>query len=217
MVWVSIDSCSTETARNMVANRAADCGFVKLPLDRADISTFTLTASETVCVLPGDHPLAKHEFLTPEVLLAEPLVLLGFGTWSRRQIDDAFRERGVRPDVKLETHTVGSACAFAADGIGIAIVNALMARNFVRGHMVMRTFRPQILHEYAFMTSALAPMNRLAAALLEEARTYFDAPATGPGLDTLSGATDRHDTARQEQQTPSHATGASQLSRPKAF
>jgi DNA-binding transcriptional LysR family regulator len=79
----------------------------------------------------------------------------------------------------METHTVGSACAFAAEGIGIAIVNALMAKNFVRSGTVIRVFRPQILHEYAFMTSALAPMNRLAAALLEEARTYFG-EQTGP-------------------------------------
>jgi DNA-binding transcriptional LysR family regulator len=128
-------------------------------------------------VLPASHPLARHEFLTPEMLRAEPLVLLGFGTWSRRQIDDAFRERSVRPDVKMETHTVGSACTFAAEGIGIAIVNALMAKNFARSGTVIRVFRPQILHEYAFMISALAPMDRLAAALLEEARTYFSEQA----------------------------------------
>jgi DNA-binding transcriptional LysR family regulator len=113
-VRVSIDSRSTETARNMVANRTADCGFVKLPLDRADISTFTLSTSETVCVLPASHPLTRHEFLTPEMLRAEPLVLLRHVVTS--QIDDAFRERSVRPDVKMETHTVGSACAFAAEG-----------------------------------------------------------------------------------------------------
>jgi len=48
-----------------------------------------------------------------------------------------------------------------------------MAKNFARDGMAIRIFRPQILHEYAFMTSALAPMNRLAAALLEEAKVYF--------------------------------------------
>lgn len=176
-VRVTIDSRSTETARTMVANRTADCGFVKLPLDRADISTVVLSTSETVCVLPSDHPLAAEDVLTPERLRDVPLVLLGYGTWTRRQIDDAFRERNIRPEVKLETHTVGSACAFAAQGVGVAIVNALMADNFVRAGMTTRVFRPRILHEYAFMTSALAPMNRLAAALLEEAQTYFGAQA----------------------------------------
>ncbi|MBO9707297.1 MAG: LysR family transcriptional regulator [Caulobacter sp.] len=182
-VRVTIDSRSTETARAMVANRTADCGFVKLPLDRADISTVLLSSSETVCVLPEDHPLAAHEVLTPELLRSEPLVLLGYGTWTRRQIDDAFRERGVRPEVKLETHTVGSACAFAAAGLGIAIVNALLAGATVRPGMTLRVFRPQILHDYAFMTSALAPPGRLASALLEVTQDYFN------GLDgSLGGA-----------------------------
>ncbi|AAK23600.1 LysR family transcriptional regulator [Caulobacter vibrioides] len=172
-VRIAIESRSTATARAMVANRTVDCGFVKLPLDRSDISTVTLSTSETVCVLPDTHPLTAHEVLTPELLRGEPLVLLGAGTWTRRQIDDAFRERGVRPDVRVETHTVGSACALAAGGLGVAIVNALLADNFARPGVAIRVFRPQILHEYAFMTSALAPMNRLAAAFLEEAQTFF--------------------------------------------
>lgn len=172
-VRIAIESRSTATARAMVANRTVDCGFVKLPLDRSDISTVTLSTSETVCVLPDTHPLTAHEMLTPELLRGEPLVLLGAGTWTRRQIDDAFRERGVRPDVRVETHTVGSACALAAGGLGVAIVNALLADNFARPGVAIRVFRPQILHEYAFMTSALAPMNRLAAAFLEEAQTFF--------------------------------------------
>ncbi|MCA0355409.1 MAG: LysR family transcriptional regulator [Proteobacteria bacterium] len=172
-VRIAIESRSTETARAMVANRTVDCGFVKLPLERSDISTVTLSTSETVCVLPDAHPLAAHEVLTPELLRGEPLVLLGAGTWTRRQIDDAFRERGVRPEVRVETHTVGSACALAAGGLGIAVVNALLADNFARPGVAIRVFRPQILHEYAFMTSALAPMNRLAAAFLDEAQSFF--------------------------------------------
>lgn len=172
-VRVSIDSRSTETARAMVANRTADCGFVKLPMDRADISTVLLSSSETVCVLPEAHPLAAHSELTPQLLRGEPLVLLGYGTRTRRQIDDAFRACGARPEVKLETHTVGSACAFAAAGLGVAIVNALLATNYRKPGMTIRVFRPRILHDYAFMTSALAPPGRLANALLEQARGYF--------------------------------------------
>lgn len=172
-VRISIDSRSTETAKTMVVNRTADCGFAKLPLNRPEIATELVSATETVCILLRDHPLAAHEILTPQLLSHQPLIQLGHGSWTRARIDDAFKAAGLRPDVKLETHTVGSACAFAAQGLGIALANGLMARHFARDNTVVRVFRPQILHEYVFITSALAPMNRLARAFLEETKLYF--------------------------------------------
>jgi DNA-binding transcriptional LysR family regulator len=178
-VRISIDSRSTETAKAMVVNRTADCGFAKLPLNRPEIATELVSSTETVCVLRRDHPLARHEILTPQLLNHQPLIQLGHGSWTRALIDDAFKAAGLRPDVKLETHTVGSACAFASQGLGIALANGLMARHFTRENTVVRVFRPQILHEYVFITSALAPMNRLARAFLEEAKLYFaQQPAT---------------------------------------
>jgi DNA-binding transcriptional LysR family regulator len=172
-VRISIDSRSTETAKSMVVNRTADCGFAKLPLNRPEIATELLSSTDTVCVLRGDHPLARHEILTPQLLSGQPLIQLGKGSWTRTRIDDAFKSAGLLPDVKLETHTVGSAVAFAGKGLGIAMVNGLMARHFGRGDTVIRVFRPQILHQYVFMTSALAPMNRLARAFLDESKLFF--------------------------------------------
>ena len=179
-VRLSIDSRSVETAKSLVANRTVDCGFAKLPLDRPDIRTELLSVSETVCVLPTSHRLAGETTLTPELLRGEPLILLGRGRWSRLQIEAAFKAAGVPMDVRVETHTVGSACALAAHGLGVAVVNELMARACLGPSVVARVFRPQILHEYAFITSALAPMSRLAAALLEEARAHL-AQERGPG------------------------------------
>ena len=179
-VRISIDSRSTETAKAMVVNRTADCGFAKLPLNRPEIATELLSSTDTVCVLRGDHPLARHEILTPQLLSGQPLIQLGKGSWTRTRIDDAFKSAGLLPDVKLETHTVGSAVAFAGKGLGIAMVNGLMARHFGRGDTVIRVFRPQILHQYVFMTSALAPMNRLARAFLEESKLFFaNEPSAG--------------------------------------
>jgi DNA-binding transcriptional LysR family regulator len=172
-VRISIDSRSTETAKSMVVNRTADCGFAKLPLNRPEIATELLSSTDTVCVLRSDHPLAQHEILTPQLLSGQPLIQLGKGSWTRTRIDDAFKSAGLLPDVKLETHTVGSAVAFAGRGLGIAVVNGLMARHFVRGDTVIRVFRPQIMHQYVFMTSALAPMNRLASAFLDESKLFF--------------------------------------------
>lgn len=172
-VRLNIDSRSTETAKTLVATRSADCGFAKLPLDRPDIAAERIVSCDTICALPGGHRLAGEPFLTPEMLQDEPLILLGQGRQSRTLIEDAFRQARIRPTVKIETHTVGSACAFAANGLGIAVVNELMARSFLHKDLQLRPFRPEIRHEFVFITSALTPKSRLAEAFLEETRRYF--------------------------------------------
>jgi DNA-binding transcriptional LysR family regulator len=68
---------------------------------------------------------------------------------------------------------VGSACAYAGRGMGIAIVNELMAKSFLRDNLVLRPFRPKILHEFVFITSAWTPMSRLTQSFLDETRRYF--------------------------------------------
>lgn len=181
-VRISIDSRSTETAKTMVVNRTVDCGFGKLPLNRPEIATELLSSTDTVCVLRADHPLAQHEILTPQLLSGQPLIQLGKGSWTRSRIDEAFKSAGLLPDVKLETHTVGSAVAFAGRGLGVAMVNGLMARHFGRSDTVIRVFRPQILHQYVFMTSGLAPMNRLARAFLEESKLFFAQEPSATGV-----------------------------------
>jgi DNA-binding transcriptional LysR family regulator len=172
-VRLNIDSRSAETAKVLVATRAADCGFAKLPLDRPDILAEKIASCSTTCVLRRDHPLAQLPALTPMLLKDAPLILLGLGRWSRTQIDNAFKKAGVYPTVKIETHTVGAACAFAAKGLGIAVVNELMAASFLGKELVLREFKPEILHEFVFITSALSPASRLASAFFEETKRYF--------------------------------------------
>lgn len=172
-VRLTIDSRSIETTKSMIASGAADAGFIRLPFDRPDLRSEKLVSNETVCVVPADSPLAGAKALDPPALRDQSLIMLGLGGLSRAQIDAAFASAGVRPKVRIETHTVGSACAFCARGLGVAIVNELVARPFLRDGIVMRKFKPRIVQEYAFVTSASTAQNRLAKEFLEVARRHF--------------------------------------------
>jgi len=171
-VRVTIDPRDIDTARELVAARSADLGFYP-PGVYPGLHYEKFIESESVCVLPPDHPLCAHEVLGPAQLGGEPLVLTGKGRRGRHLIDDAFRRAGVYPRVRLETHTVGSACVFAGLGVGIAIVNELMARDYVSRGVVLRPFRPRVLHEYAFMTATAAPPSRVTQAFLAQCRASF--------------------------------------------
>ena len=165
-VHLSIDSHGVEVAKAMIASRAVDAGFVKLPHSRDDLHTETVLESETACVLHHSHPLAAQATIDAADLRGVPLVLLGQGQMFRAQVEMALADAGVVPRVKVETHTIASACALAARGVGVAIVNETLAAAYVRDGTVSRRFTPGIRHEYAFATSAGAERSRLAEAFL---------------------------------------------------
>jgi DNA-binding transcriptional LysR family regulator len=194
---VTLDSQSVEIARDMVALRAVDCGFVKLPADYPGLSCKPLLRAGTVCAIPDGHRLLRAERVTVRDLHREPLIVLGHGRASRKQIDDAFAAAGVTMNVRIETHTVSAACAFARSGLGIAIVNEMLAVLYAGSGIELRRFEPEFVHEYAFMTSADAPMTRVTQRFYEHCREFFARrgdefrlDAAAPGA-TVPGSTGR--------------------------
>jgi len=172
-VRLSIDARSFETSKELIATRVADCGFLRLPLDRPDLRTEKIVTSRTACVMAADHPLARIPTLTPAMLRGEPLILLGQGRLSRIEINGVFARDGVNPHVRLETHTIASACAFAERGLGIALVNEMLAAPYLRPGLVLTGFSPVVENEYAFVTSALSKPTQLTEQFLQQTRAHF--------------------------------------------
>jgi DNA-binding transcriptional LysR family regulator len=179
-VEFNIDSRSVETARTMIAMRYVDCGFVKLPIDESDLAVERIVANGSVCVMRRDHPLAALAAVTPADIGQHPLILLGAGRYWRTQVDAAFAAFGLRPVVAIETHTHGSACALAARGNGMAILNALLVKPYLDPALITRPFDPPITHEYAFAVSNVSRPSRLTEEFRKEVRHYFDARASQP-------------------------------------
>ncbi|CAM5255999.1 LysR family transcriptional regulator [Rhodanobacter lindaniclasticus] len=178
-IHINIDSRTRPTVMNLVATRTADCGFGKLPMDHPGIRLRPLVSSPTVCVLPPTHRLAKgRRPLGARDLAGEPLILVGHrGGDTRAQIAQAFQQAGVHPLVRLETRNVGAACALAAEGIGIAVVNELLSRHSLWTGVCIRPFEPAILQEYVFMSSANVRETPLTEAFYAHCRAQLAKPA----------------------------------------
>jgi DNA-binding transcriptional LysR family regulator len=172
-IKVNLEPRDGESLIELVAAKVADCAVTRLPIDHPTILVESLVTCGTVCVLPNGHALLSHERLSPTHLRRERLIMLGRGRESRRAIERAFSKDNVVPEVCLETHTVGSACAFAARGIGIAIVNEMMARACATPDVQLRPFIPNIMHEYGFLTSSLKPPSRTTDAFRRACRRHF--------------------------------------------
>ncbi|MDX1465737.1 MAG: HTH-type transcriptional regulator CysB [Halomonas sp.] len=75
------------------------------------------------CVLvPTGHPLAELETLTLEALADHPLVTYVFGFTGRSQLDDAFRARGLSPNVVLTAADADVIKTYVRLGMGVGIV-----------------------------------------------------------------------------------------------
>ncbi|MCW4153890.1 HTH-type transcriptional regulator CysB [Halomonas sp. 18H] len=75
------------------------------------------------CVLvPRDHPLAQLDTLTLEALAEHPLVTYVFGFTGRSQLDEAFRGKGLSPNVVLTAADADVIKTYVRLGMGVGIV-----------------------------------------------------------------------------------------------
>ncbi len=154
---VEIVSGSYEAIERAVLDGSADIGFVRVPSALADFDIVHTLATEAVCVLPLDHPLSARAQITLDDLRKEPLVLLGRQRALRTELDLAFRAAQFIPKVRIEVHSAGAACGFVAQGLGISIINSLLASHFSHLPIVCRPFRPRIAYTFGLAFRADQP------------------------------------------------------------
>lgn len=178
-VQVEVHSGPYDTIERMLLDERAEVGFLRLPSHRAGLTITPVIEAPTVCVMHSDHPLAAKSVVSVRDLAGVSLILLGRMRKPRREIDELFFTVGLRPQIRLEVHSVMSACAFAAHGLGVTLVNELMAKDFRHLPILMRPLKERLMHQFAFASSETAPMTITAQNFVEVATRHLQA-SLGP-------------------------------------
>ncbi|MFH8487493.1 LysR family substrate-binding domain-containing protein [Streptomyces longisporoflavus] len=150
-VPLTLVAVSPGEACELLRDRGADAGFVRLPVDGTDLSAIPLYTETTVVVIPKDHVVAAVDEVTADDL-ADEIVL--------HPLDDTLdwesglpgRPADERPD------TTADAIELVAAGVGVLIVPQSLARLHHRKDL---TYRPL----------AEAPESRIALSWPEDATT----------------------------------------------
>lgn len=153
----------TDTER-AILSRDADVGLVRLPMEMPGLQAIGCLESDAVCIMPKGHPLEKLEVVGPLDLEEVSLILLGRQRLIRHEIDMAFRQARVLPRVAVEVHSVGVACSFVAQGLGVSIVNALLASYCKDKKFSSRPFSPRITYKLGVATIENSPTAALGKA-----------------------------------------------------
>ncbi|MFF1653014.1 LysR family substrate-binding domain-containing protein [Streptomyces sp. NPDC058255] len=132
---LTLVAVSADEAFDVLRARGADAGFVRLPVDREDLSAIPLYSETTVVVVPKDHIVAAVDEVTSEDL-ADEVVL--------HPLDDTLdweRSAGTPPGQPAfeRPATTADAVDLVAAGIGVLVVPQSLARLHHRKDL---TYRP---------------------------------------------------------------------------
>ncbi|MFD4243336.1 LysR substrate-binding domain-containing protein [Streptomyces sp. NPDC058525] len=130
-VPLTLVSVSPAEAFGVLRDRAADAGFVRLPVDRDDLSAIPLYTETTVVVIPKDHLVAAVEEVSTADLAGE-IVL--------HPLDDTLGWEKLPGQPAIERpETTADAIELVAAGVGVLVVPQSLARLHHRKDL---TYRP---------------------------------------------------------------------------
>lgn len=139
----------------------------------------SLLEADEVVVLPAGHPLCGRRVVTPDDLDGMDMVVLAAQDPYRQQFDRLMRERGLAPQVVVETPSAVSVCAMVRQGLGFGVVNPLTALELAGPELVVRQFAvsvpfhvglvvPQWRQEHPLRTHLMDALSQAAVALRQQ-------------------------------------------------
>ena len=161
---VSLEVRAQRSVVDIVTSRGADIGAATMPVIHPGITSELFCQPRSVCMLPKGHSLAKHEVIQVDMLNGVDFIFLTRRNKSRHQLDEIFLTEGVKPRLRVEVSNAPMACSLAAEGLGITVVNALIARRYDGKGVVMREMEPRISYDYGLFFPANQPRSEITQA-----------------------------------------------------
>jgi DNA-binding transcriptional LysR family regulator len=87
-------------------------------------------------VAPPRYPLASKKRVRLETIASHPLILYERGSTGRQHVLDAFHERGLAPQVALETTSTETIVSMVEAGLGVSVVPLMPTGAVTRGRRV---------------------------------------------------------------------------------
>lgn len=167
-VRVSIETSNSETIAEGVQQQAFDLGLVSYLPTSAREGAQAVCSVAACCVLPPGHRLASRALVTAADLANESFISMAHGDGLRARVDAAFAQ-GDQRVMHFETPFGATICHMVGLGLGVSIVNPLVASTYLHTGIQMKPFKPDI----AFVSYLLVPSQAPANALLQRFTTLL--------------------------------------------
>jgi DNA-binding transcriptional LysR family regulator len=154
-VRVVVDTTDSTTIGNWVATRHCDLGFVAYFSDKPGVEASVIHTEHAVCIVPAGHRLAGRKRIVASDLAGERFISLPSGRPSRAVVDAAFPQDG--RIMALETTFASTICTMVGEGLGVSLVNPIVAGMMNVPGVAIRPFKPDVPFRSYLLLPQLAP------------------------------------------------------------
>ncbi|MBD9597351.1 LysR family transcriptional regulator [Ensifer sp. ENS05] len=141
---VSVHNGASADIIDLVATSQADLAIGARMPGRGDLSYRDLPEAQAVCILPKTHPLARQAEITPADMDGQDYISLGQSSLMRLELEALLRAANSHPRLRVESLFSGTLVHYVDRGLGLAIVDPLVASMVDPGRTVVRRFVPRI-------------------------------------------------------------------------
>ena len=157
---VSLHVPSPDTIWSWASTGQCDIGLVRPRSGYTGVACEHFLTVDAVCALPRHHPLARRRVIRVSDLAGVPLIAGGAGAF-QQAIEDAFARAGIAPRFVHMAQYTAARCGLVAEGLGVAIVDPVPARDLQGLPIELRPFEPRLPIE----TMLIRPEGRATANL----------------------------------------------------
>jgi DNA-binding transcriptional LysR family regulator len=165
---------STSINQRMV-DQQIDLGFSMMPFEHPSMVTEELSRPAAVCVMPSDHKLARRKVVRPADLRGERFLSFPLDGRMRHLIDAAFEQDRIGRNLQIDVYSSADACALAARGLGVSIVEPFTARDYRRDGIAIVPFEPKVRYLFRAMRPRFRKPSLLADAFLDAVKAHLRA------------------------------------------
>lgn len=177
---VHIRTAIAEQVVQDIATQVSEIGITSLPVDHPALEIHWIGEAPCVAAVATDDPLARHDCVPLSALAGRRLITLANPFRWRRRVDLALESRGVTPTAVLDTNTSNAAIMSARAGLGVALIEPIIAYGMPVEGVVIRPIDVNI----SFLWAIVTPYGRPLAAQVSGLIDKFDeiARETIPGF-----------------------------------
>lgn len=173
-VRIAVHVPDPDTIWSWTSTGQCDIGLVRPRNGYVGVSGEPFLTVEAVCALPRGHALAQKSVIEVHDLAGEPLVAGAPGSF-QQAVEEALAQAGIEPRFTFMAQYTTARCGLVAEGLGLAIVDPVPARDLTGLPIVLRPFRPSLRIATTLIRPAGRPASHLMMRLVGFLRAERDA------------------------------------------